>query len=618
MRIINKKDSEGRPHLEFSDSFGNVLTQSQLSHLGVSHLEKVHLMLDSHKNILAYKMKEYDKYGAISIKGEKYADFIYESFEGVTRSGYGSIGDDNQQELWMGKKDGDLYDIYHRYDLIFEDAVSARLIVDSATNNEYNIRYAQIATKDGYKVYDIYDSCFLNFTAKDAISYIDSEKRQVITDKSRLLPYLNTSRRLEYEYTSTLMDFDGNILGTFVELYYLRFTPHPNLFTINRNGKIGVVKFTNGVMEEVIPPKYHKITQFFDDKVVAINSQNCVKIVHFEKKNKKGVDVWTNKLDSYKLPKEVVAGFFLEDESEGILTLSNGMKILFSLYMQGKTDEQYQCEDIFYEGNAIFKCFQFKGKEIATITYMCNGQAVDYNSNERDGHLVEIGDSAVRRYMMFTPYGAKIDIDARSYQTLSRMYGGQCFNVPQTDFMRIQKDGRNNLVKHNSYDCGNHIVNLYKGTIHKYHYSDQLIWHNVYYDSDKYDLHLVDGEDSIIKPVKNLTAAFDEYAVFSAWNCVYLFDRKFNVTKYDKANVRVDEVYEMAVITTTDEAIVVFNNGIEKFNSTGRTIVLPQGAMPIYKSATSGNYVVGNLFVDANLLKYEAIAGTIDKSLATL
>lgn len=609
MRIISKKDSEGRSHLEFSDSFGNVLTQSQLSHLGVSHLEKVHLMLDSHKNILAYKMKEYDKYGAISIKGEKYADFIYKSFEGVRRIGYGSIGDDNEQELWMGKKDGDLYDIYHRYELIFEDAIStAHLIVDSATNDEFNIRYAQIVTENGYKVYDIYNNCFLNFTAEDAISYVDSKKEQVILNRSKWIS------KGQYEYTSTLIDFDGNILGTFVAPYYLKFTSHPNLFTINKNGKIGVVKFINGVMEEVIPPKYHKITQFFDDKVAAINSQNCVKIVHFEKKNKNGVDTWINKLDSYKLPKEVIAGFFLEDESEGILTLSNGMKILFSFYMQGKTDEQYQCEDIFYEENAVFKCFQFKGKEIATITYICNGQAVDYNSSEKDGHLVKIGNN----YMMFTPYGTKIDIDARSYDNLYKMYGGKCFDVPKTDFMRIQKDGRNNLVKHSSYDNGNHLLNLYKGTIHKYQYSDQLIWHNIYYDSDKYDLHLVDGEDSIIKPVKNLTAAFDEYAVFSAWNSIYLFDRQFNVTKYDKANVKVDEVYEMAVITTTDEAIVVSNNGIEKFNFTGRTIVLSQGTMPIYKSAISENYVVGNLFVDANLLKYEAIAGTIDKSLATL
>lgn len=620
MRIVRYDDSNKQIKEEFADSFCIPLNQAKKSHLGISHLEREHRMFDSHENYLAYKMNEYGKVGAISPMGEKYADFIYETFKGATRPGYGSIGDDNQQEIWYGKKGKDSYDVFCRYEMIYEDAIAApHLIIDSATKDTFNIRYALVVTENGYKVYDIYEKCFLNFTVDDSVSYINSEKKQVLISRSR---YIASDR--ESEYTTTLIDFDGNVLGKIVTRCYVRFTDKLNVFELHKNGKNGILKLINGVFEEVVPVKYREITQIFDDKIVAINTQNCVKIVHFEKKMKKGVEVWANKLDSYKLPKEVVAGYFLEDESEGILTLNNGKKILFSLYLQGN-DEKYQCEDIYYEGDAIFKCFQFKGSNTATITFMCNGQSINVDeedSNDKDGHLVKIDDGDGEKYLMFTPSGTKLDLEIPAHSSLHKVYPMEkyYYNHRQVDFMRIPKDEFDNLIQ---IYCGgfnnqNYLLNIQKGTIHGYHYQNQMLWHNIYFDRDYYDLHTVRGDETFLKPFKSLIAGFDNYAVFDSWNSIYLIDRNLNVTEYNGATVKVDDVYQMCVVTTKDKAVVVSNDGVEEFDYTGRVVLLPSGMKDVYKSATSGNYVVDNIFVDANLLKYEAMTDTIDKKLATL
>lgn len=610
MRLLSYKGSDGKLNETFADSFGMPLNQAKKSHLGLSHLEFVSKMFDSHELFIGYKMKEYDKIGAISVKGEIYADFIYNKFEGVCRLGYGSIGDDNKQELWMGRKDGDLYDIYHLYELIYEDAINpSHLVLDDYTRDDRNYQYAQIVTEDGYKIYDIFNKQLLNFTSDDAISHIHSKHQRIILSKSRYLSHR------KYEYTSTLIDFNGNVLGKYVGEAWLRFTENPNIFETYGNGKSGLVILENGTLEEVIPQKYRKITQLFKNKAVVINTQNNVKIVHFEKKLKKGIETWINKLDSYKFPKEVIAGFFLEDESEGILTLSNGKKVLLSLFLQGN-EEKFQCEDIFYEGNSIFKCYQFKAKDEATITFICNGQSVLADSKDKDGHIVKIEESGEMKTILFTPDGHKIDIDIPSYQTIYREFYARYYNgIFTVDFMTIPKDEAYNLVKVYNYGYLNNeraLFNLVKGTKYDYNYSNQMLWHNIFIGKDGYDLHTVRGNEDFLKPFKHIVAGFNDYAVFDGFHSVFIVDRKFNVIEIEKANVRVDEFYKACVISTKDKAYVVSNDGLEEFDDTGRIMMLPGGTKTIYKSLTSADYVVGNLFVDSNLLKYEISNGTIE------
>ncbi len=615
MRIINYKNSEGRLETGLADSFGITLNQKLKSHLGVSHLEFEQRMFDSHELLIGIMLKEYDKFGAMNVKGEIYADFIYNKLEGVCRVGYGSIGDESRQEVWMGKKDNDLYDIFHLDELIYEDAISrSHLVLDAYTKDDRNYQYVQIVTDKGFKIYDIFNKQFLNFTTEDAICFIHSKYQKVIAGRSKSLGCR------KYEYSSTLIDFDGNILGKYTAENYLRFTEKEDFFEIYHDGKSGLVKLVNGVFEEVIPMKYRKILQIFDNKAVVINSQNCVKIVYFEKKMKKGVEVWINKLDSYKFPKEVISGFFLEDESEGILTLSNGMKILLSHYLQGN-DEKFYCEDIFYEGNNIFKCFQFRGKQQADITFICNGQAVMANSKDKNGHYVELNINYTKTPLLFSPDGKLFDSTFDDFNEFVPVYGNKFFTDNTTiDFVTIPKDEHENLME--SYGSRrNIIVNTLKGTFEPYRYSEVLVWHNLYVGKDNYDYHVIRGDDSIVRNIGHFVAGFNDYAVFSSFKNAYILDRNFNVTEISfkgTSNVRVDEIYRMCVISTEQKSYVVSNNGVEEFNNTGRIMILPSGTKTIYQSPTSGNYVVGNLFVDKDVLKYEAMNGTIESKYATL
>lgn len=604
----------------FSNSFGIPLTSSQISNMGLSNLQIFQKLFDSHKNFLAFEIEKNGKFGAINTKGEIYADLIYHYFSGVTPKNKGDIDCKNKQELYVGKKNGGFYDIYHHYELIFENAINhPYLIIDDFTKDEDNYRYANIETQNGYKIYDIFNKQFLNLTIDKQYNTsfdIHSQYEMIILTKREHLA------NRKFEYTCIIMDFDGNILGEYIGEYWLKFTEQKMFFETCTSGKCGIFLLQNGNFEKVIPNKYRKITQLFQNKAVVINTQNCIKIIHFEKKMKKGNEVWINKLDSYKLPQEVTFGFFLEDESEGILTLSNGKKILLSHFLKGN-NKDFQCEDIIYKGNTIFKCYQFKGKDIANITFICNGQAVNsLPNNLEDGHIVETEENGKRMKWMFTPNGKKLEVEVPYYHDIRQSQNKKyCSCNTSFDFLTIPKDEWQNLVaiyEYGPYYSKNNMFNLIKGTMHSYKYNQQMIWHNIYIDNNYYDFHTIRGDEDFLNPFRKFIAGFNDYAIFASLNSIYLLDRNFNVTEFKNAKAQVDEIYKLCVISKQDESIVVSNNGLEIFNNTGKKISISNELRQVYKSKVSGNYVVGNLFVDTNLLKDEVTKGLIDKNLVIL
>ena len=623
MRLLKVDFNDKKPEY-FGDCFGNPLTFDQKSKLNLNHLEFVSKTFDSHENTLAYLFKENGKIGAISNNGEVYADFIYDRFEGITQRTYGYIGENMRQEMWEGERrniNGEkVYDIYHRYELICEDVLtSSHLQRDSYFHHDRDFRYAVMITEDGYKVYDIFETKFLHFTSDDGIHEIHSKYQRVLT--SRITSVGN------YKYFYKLMDFNGNKIASYKSDYSIRFTEKENFFISHKDGKDGLIILNNGEFEEVIPCKYRKILQIFDKKAVVINSQNCVKIVHFEKKMKKGVEVWNNKLDSYKLPKEVVSAFFLEDESEAILTLNSGMKILLSLFQKGNFP-QYQCEDIFYEGNEIFKCFQFGNEEQANITFMYCGQSIQINSKDNNGHIVDLENSLSGSDLVaFTPEGKRIDISNKKYRYNCDFGNRYAEGANQVDFMTIPKDEACNMKQFSrqSYynDCV--IANMIKGNVYDYRYSEIMPWHNLFVSDTSaswhHNFHIVRGEDTKeICEVGEFIAGFNDFMIgkIGMRDAYYIFDRKFNPIKMEKAKVKVDEVYQLCVVANNDEAYVLSNNGLEHFTYTGRNCMMPYGTEKIYSSVSSKNYVVGLQYVEENLLKYEASQGIIDANLLRL
>lgn len=623
MRLLSTKFNDKNSEY-FGDCFGNPLTLAQKSKLNLNHLQFFSKAFDSHENTLAYLFKEYDKIGAFSINGENYADFIYDRFEGITQRGYGSIGDDCRQEMWEGRRKNvngdDVYDVYHRYELICEDvSTSSHLKQDSYFHYNRDFRYAILTTEDGYKVYDIFEGIFLNFTSDYGVSDIHSKYKRVFVSKSCSIGVR------KYEYTYKLIDFDGNEIASYVSENWLRFTEKENFFLSHKDGKYGLVILLNGVLEEVIPCKYRKILQIFDNKAVVINSQNCVKVIHFEKKMKKGIEVWNNKLDSYKFPKEIVSAFFLEDESEAILELNSGMKILLSSFLKGNI-AQCQCEDIFYEGNGIFKCFQFGDKDEASITFMYNGQAVIANSTDINGHLLNSDSNSLDNNLIaFTPDGKRIAISSENHKYYSDFGKKYMKSREQVDFMTIPKDEASNMKKFLGYSYRDEsiVVNMLKGELFKDSHSEIMPWHNLFTSDTSsswhHNFHFVRGED--IKEISDMgefIAGFNEFMIGKIINnnTYYIFDRTFHPLEVKKARAKVDEIYQLCVVANDDEAYVVSNDGIEHFIYTGKACIMSNRTERIYKSVSSNNHVVGLQYVENNILQYEIAQGITDNRMA--
>lgn len=587
-------------HFEVCNSLLEPLSYDQIQKLGMNGVDFKRFLYNDNGLPFAYVLEKNEKLGAFSIDGKQFADFIYDDIEEVTK-----IHHTGSYQIYKFKylnSDGTVasMDIYDECQIVARDVHSCYY----CHNGKSKDRHLEIlnTNMDAYMIYDAVRKD-LNPNDFNAIHDICEEFQKVIC----------------YD---TIYDFDGKqIVTNSKNIKGLHFTDVNGLYKTEYNHKFGLaIENDNDNIEEIIPSKMKDIKQVFKDRIIVQNIKGLFHVIQFEKKNGK----WIIKQDNYKLPKTVTDVFFLEDESEAIITFKNGKKILLSHYLL-PDNEKYECAEIIYEGNEVFKCFKFEDEiSDGEVTYMWHGQAIGYsNSKDRNIHIL-------KQYLgIYTPnsYLSIFGSDGKRYYYKEGYDYTLGWSSPLKsstdrftrffDFMTVEKENNGNVVWQN-----NQVINgITQQVSQKLKEEPIMLWHNLYWSSECGLCsinELVPSKATRLKELE-LVASFNDNVVLRSDDKIYISNREGSrVIEVLNGDYHVDKYMRRCVCYEQNYgAFVVSNEGVKVFTIKDTIVYTNRNFQQVSKDVyegTNDDFVIGGIYITKKTLAKEINEGIIDSA----
>lgn len=602
----------------FYSCTGKYLTEKQKEELGLDGLKYKQSLRDARNNFIGvvFFSSKYGNMVAYNADGIMYVNSTYNEISSAkhcietTDSFNKKLSGAVYNFMHIGRP---LYDIYFYDKLIYREATRPAIIIEDFYTHED--RY--IGIQDGRYTY-IYDTvtsqiiCHIDecICALNKHCAIHSEFERIIVNE------LHQKDDNIYD-TANIYDFQGEKLATLSHYGHLSFTEIKDYYRKydKKTDKYGIHIFRDNKLKEAVPAKQHKIFQVFEDKIVVKSYRKYVKIFYLQYKLDKKTNemVWKIKNDNYNFPASVEEAFFLEDESEAILTIY-GKKILLSYFTGYVVDDmKYECDEIVYKGNEVFKCFQFQDDFFADVTHIYQHSAVSYTElNEPQIHIKnpesyihvfsDDGRTAFKKEAF--PYSKKIS-DQYEITTLRSLRN----SLEHNDFMTIRKQHEGNVIIVYDYVDGEvRIINGLTGEdiTSKEGTDYYMLWHNLYVVNDKF-CHVSEisaRQASILYSDKfKYHAGFNDYIVTSHGNDVYISSKDNFSLKMANSHVTVDKERQICICSDSAHiAYVVSNDGYEEF-----THIDIIENLDVYRSTTREYYIVGENLVSGNSLKKECI-----------
>lgn len=556
-------------------------TKKLFENLGYKDMKYIETLYDCHGKIVAHVFEKNGLYGAYGKNAELYADFKYSFFGAVPTPQNNSS---YMAEILYFKTKNNEYDIFHGDVCLSENAKSRPEIHEDACT--YENRYAVYNGATKTLVYDMAKKYLLNFNDFVEVHSITSQHEEIVfTHKYNGHRYFYVSDFSNMTNPSKWKPFTLN--G-----YAIEFTKVKNIYKlIDTDDNEGLVTYNGHEFEKIVNCNYVTIYDILEDRFV-VNEWRKFVIKKFQRQS--------SLIPPYKIEDvcTIENAEFLElHGEEGIITLNSGKKILLSHYMQNSTDyEQYECDDIFYEGNGIYKCFQYK-RASEEVTYICCGQAVNFeNSSDEKYHVVELHDRDFDALRCFDSYG----------QDFKEYYDATSLTLKEKGYKFVSEEylGSFDIVNICS-DRGHYVWNLVTGRTYGTAMSSCMIWHNLFEVNDViYDVKRYNSYYTNVRVV----VAFNKFIVLSYMNNFYICNKDLDYTKITSPQYFINELYQYCIVSNNDKAYYISNNEIIKYD-----FLKEVNGCPVYESQTSDNFILGVVPVTKKEIKREIALGTLDK-----
>lgn len=536
-------------------------------------------LYDSGHNILGYIFKKNDMLGVYDINGRLCMPFTYTWIEGIDGTNSNTLN----SEIHRCRKLNGLFDIYENYTKLFSEVTGSYVFEDAF--NRTKDRFLLIFDDDWQYIYDRKRQKNIAKLEYDiGVHAIHSEFEQIIYNRHTGLG----------KFFACVADFDGNeIITSKDETEYIDFSECKNFYEVHNGLKHGIKHFENGNFETILETEYSTIWDTFPNKAIINDNHNHIMIINYQK-NKTG---WSYNINFKDRENEVAEIHTNENEEDAILHLEQNKKMLLSHYKEYGLDERFICDDIFCEGNGIYKCFIRNGNDM-DITYLYKGQAVNFSSvKDNRVHTIINSTDIGWEYIFMSPDGKVIfeNTKLEDNKKLTVAY--------YNNFMNIKPEGLDELIvaKHTKFmskTIEDVVINKITGEKYEILSGKQplMVWHNLFVVNE--ELHLLENKNNHKqKFFSDIVAIFNDYIVIKHNGILYICDRNFDYKLMATLNYHMDYIYRKLIMCTDTLACVVSNDGMELFDF--RTVI--QGNR-VYVSQSTDNFVIGDQYVDMNLL----------------
>lgn len=564
------------PFFESSVTLNHLSTQD-LNRFGYCNMEYVDTLYNSDNEILAHVFKKNDMLGAYDVHGNLYMDFQYTSYELINVVVHQP--DLKHSDFFAFEKETNQYDIYYKYELIMEDVLSVPYMVKDAKTED--VRYLIMRTALATHIYDILKKDFYHLSSINNIMSIDSEYDEII--------YFETVNNLRINCIS---DFAGTYKKTFIGDCNLFFANSKNFYIArdNKSMYMSLITFRNGLSVNVTDTSYKEILEAYSNWMVVKRPNAVMEIIYFEPDThgKYHYDITriynTESIEIY--------------DMDNVIKLTNGKKILMTHYLENEQDyEKYECDEIIYEGNDIFKCIQLN-QTGANIAYICCGQAINATSKNNEYHISKCSDED---YKIFNHKG---DILIEGTGQSCIMDIGKLVSPVMTE----EIEGTEKLVTidilDNSSKYNQMLVNLVSGEIYNSKHYIEMVWHNLFsVDGKVYDIY---GRHPSCTDFE-LLQAYNNYLIIRKEDNCYIVGKNLQYIKVENGEYHFERLYRYSIVENDKEAYLVSNNDVELFSK----FATLHGTI-IYKyKKHSDNYIIDWKVVTKDDVKQEKSLGII-------
>lgn len=587
-----------------TNCIGEILNKTEYQKLKLDNVKFCFELKNKDNQCFGYCVQKDDKKGAIDVNGDIFAKFIYEDVFQINDV------NDLYGNFYAYKKiinNVELYDIYYNNNLlVYESQICTPIICD---NDIHNNRFLLVSIREwifdnhyayNYKILDLDKYSYLNTKILNYVIAISLKHNEMI---------VSDHDNFFNQTFSQILNFNGaSIYDTFSFKYKLKFTELKGYYEcIDNDNKHHLLINEN----EILQVEYKEMLQIFKNKIVVIDLSNRVRVIYLEKNNKNG---YTVKLDNYKFPKEIKSVFFLEDESEAILTFMNDKKMLLSHYLQ-QYNENYFCDEIIYKGNDVFECIQFKNNDKkALITYFFKGMSVLYKNT--DEKPIIIHNQKLNTVEIVYSNGDVL------FQNNENLYlpKEQNNSYKRNDFMTIKKEGSDMLIKIEtlkffSTSAHNMYWNLYTrenyfNETYKFG-KPELIFHNLY--KNLIGCFKLKDSQLLISNADN---------IFSFNHFVLIIGKCLHSTRAIVLDINLDTILSVendsiwynknslnneVVFGTKDNAFRITNDDLIYQFSYFETIK----GKPTYKEINGDNFIINSIYVKKTELDSEISKGYV-------
>lgn len=570
MRLILPSNSNKSIENFFEGSIYGGQTETELEALGYKDMEYVDTLYDFNRKILAHVFKKNDMIGAYDVHGELYIDFQYKSMTGITQY---LLSYSNMSNFFSFKKDNGLSDVYDKYDLILEDVIgSPRLLKDSYADKR---RYLIMETQTCYRIYDTITKDFLVPRQRNEVTAIHSKYEEIMYrdkyDKDKIEIY----------------SFDNNEYRAFKDkdIAEISFTEIKDFYiTKSKTGEQGIVYYEKGNFYTVAEDIYVEIYKVFPDMFVTKITNSAFHILLTKRTGNK----WDIE-DDYIIDDAKDIQFYGND---AIITVaSNNKKLLLSHYILNKYSRPYECDEILYEDNNVFKCYQYSGTQ-EEITYICCGQAVNYqNSIHNSKYLWRQEKSELR---IFSPDGTEI------FEKINQNF--MEINDKPKGLMTMELQGTNDVIVSNNLFYQSNVTNVFLLITGKEYICNkfQFVWHNLI----QIDNAIIDIRGKYYTPDAKILQTFNDYLIVGYKKSIYICDRNFDYTKLEFATCETEELYKYSIVSNRDKAVYVSNDGMDTF-----TYFKDIQFRSVYTSQSTNDYIIGARRVSKKSIFWDTVTG---------
>lgn len=345
----------------FGTSINTPISSKDLEFYGIENLEFSEIVYNENNEPIAYIFEdENDKYHAFNINVKRFTkDEGYRKL--VIKAGYLKS---EVIAFWNNSPNTHSIDIYYKEKLIANKIINFNKVKDQ-NNKEYLAITNSSFLQD---IFDLESQTYLAFNLAEVCN-IHSKFRQVICKDEHDLYFVT--------------DYNGNNITDYCSVDKLEFTDIENYYIMTtKNNKQGLI-----INDEiVIEPKYKKVIQVTKDKIVVKNTMNKIHIIQFNLINTVGYK-WTFEQDNYKLQKDVINIYFIEDYPEySILTIDiTGLNLLDVLSNRKMILKDY----LAFHNNDI----EFKNHMYDEILYLGNGNLKFFKIDKNNKVEIEFNNS---------------------------------------------------------------------------------------------------------------------------------------------------------------------------------------------------------------------------------